>query len=193
MLFVFLVLMSSLEIFTARKAFFQRPSQQPHRWKLWKQKQTLFYLSRSQSWVAGRARWAWGSRLTSDFILGGVQSMPLALVRTGWTYKWFNKMLTNTFIEGLFCARHLLAITTLWSTGKSLFSSWGIWGLEKLRNVCKVTQLIGVQIQSQTAEPNQLTFVPSLSEEFTCPFLVLLWCARGFPGHSCTHLAYISL
>lgn len=35
---------------------------------------------------------------TSDLTLGGVQSMPLTLGKTGWTYAWFNKMLTNKYI-----------------------------------------------------------------------------------------------
>lgn len=35
--------------------------------------------------------------------------------------QWFNKMLTNAFIEGLFCARHFLVIITLGSTGRSPF------------------------------------------------------------------------
>lgn len=125
----------------------------------WKQKQTLFYLSWLQCWVARRAAWASGSRVTSDLTLGGVQSMPLTLGKTGWTYAWFNKMLTNTFIEGFLCARHLLVITTLWSTGKSPFYSWGIWGPEKLINLYKVTQLISgrIGIQTQGVELQSLT------------------------------------
>lgn len=46
-------------------------------------------------------------RVKADLRLSVSQAMLLPLGRTGWTYNWFNKMLTDrAFFQGLLCDVH---------------------------------------------------------------------------------------